>query len=56
MLLINPKCLLVAELRTKHARNLATDWFCFPLITGTRGIQGDHFRERPKADVGVIEF
>ncbi len=40
---------LMAELRTKHASNLATDWFCFPLITGTRGIQGDHFRDRPIA-------
>ncbi len=41
----------LAELRTKHARNQATDWFCFPLTTGTCGIQGGHFRDRPRADI-----
>jgi hypothetical protein len=41
----------VAELRTKHARNLAADKFCFPLIFGTSGIQGDLFRDRPFAVV-----
>jgi hypothetical protein len=41
----------MAELRTKHARKQATDRFCFPLITGTRGIQGDHFRDRPTAEL-----
>jgi len=50
---LGAQCLLLAELRTKHASNLATDWFCFPLITGTRGIQGDHFRDRPIAAIGL---
>jgi hypothetical protein len=45
---------LMAELRTKHTRKQATDRFCFPLITGTRGIQGDHFRDRPFAELRVI--
>jgi hypothetical protein len=43
----------MAELRTKHARKQATDRFCFPLITGTRGIQGDHFRDRPEAELSL---
>ncbi len=46
---------LLAELRTKHARNQATDWFCFPLTTGTCGIQGDLFRDRPTTAIGEFE-
>jgi G3E family GTPase len=46
----------LAELRTRHARNQATDWFCFPLVTGTRGIQGDYFRVRPITEFSEIGY
>jgi hypothetical protein len=39
----------LAELRTKHARIQVAEKFSFPPNTGTRGVQGDYFRDRPKA-------
>jgi hypothetical protein len=56
MIQVNILGLLLAELRTKHARNQATDWFCFPLTTGTCGIQGGHFRDRPEGEIGSFSI